>query len=598
MSIHIQVFFKSFQQHHFYSKFWLHLCKLKAMLFLLRTIWLWGAFSTQSHEVNYQADMTLPIGIPIILAGNFGELRPNHFHTGIDIKTNGKEGFKLYAIADGYVARIKTSSGGYGKVLYVNHPEYGITSVYAHCQNFSGQIAEYTLEAQVAAEFYEVDIEVPAYALPVKRGEVIALSGNTGSSTAPHLHFEIRETSTENPMNPLLFKFIKIADTRAPNIQQLVVYALSAKGYRIPEMRMAINVKVKEGRYYILNDTLDVPAHFCSEHGGIGLGLSASDKYNGAENVCGIHHGVLTLNGDTVHQQIMNRLDFEVNRQINTHKDYEAYKQSRTKIDKYFRSIHNRLPIYDPTRGKGILGVQPDHVYDMLFSISDIARNNSVLEFVLRTLQGDIRAENTPFDIYHKDYLYPDSAYVFSGETYSIYMLDNSIYEPVKRVLSYKNDKLIFGDDSTPLHSALQISLKIPERYKNYQKQLILYQSEGKNFFNGQAKLDWFTASARTFGTFSLDIDTIAPKLLPKFKVLSTPQAIKRLAWTINDDKSGLAYYALFINGTYHLLEYEHKRKEVFADISKLPSGKHEVKIVARDAVGNEQAQTFEIQIK
>ncbi len=134
------------------------------MLFLLRTIWLWGAFSTQNPELNYQADLVLPVGIPIVLAGNFGELRPNHFHTGIDIKTNGKEGFKLYAIADGYVVRIKTSSGGYGKVLYVNHPEHGITSVYAHCQNFSGKIAEYTLEAQVAAEFYEVDIDVPAYA--------------------------------------------------------------------------------------------------------------------------------------------------------------------------------------------------------------------------------------------------------------------------------------------------------------------------------------------------------------------------------------------------------------------------------------------------
>lgn len=568
------------------------------MVLLLRTIWLWSALNTQQTTINYQSDLALPMDIPIILAGNFGELRPNHFHTGIDIKTNGKEGYKLYSIADGYVARVKTSSSGYGKVLYINNPDLGITSVYAHCQSFSGSIAEYALAAQNAAEFYEIDIQVPAHALPVQRGEVIALSGNTGSSTAPHLHFEIRETVSENPLNPLLFSFLNIADTRAPHIQQLVVYALSAKGYRIPDLSLQINVNAKNGRYQIANDTLDVPAHFCSEHGGIGLGLSVSDKYNGAENVCGIHHGVLTLNGDTVHQQLMNRMDFEVNRQINTHKDYEAYKKSRTKIEKYFRTAHNRLPIYDQNRGKGIIGVQPDHVYEMLFSISDIARNNSTLAFVLRTLTGEIRQENTPFDVYHQDFLYPDSAYVLSSNDYKIWMSENSIYEPVKKSLSFKNEKLSFGNQLVPLHLALQIHLKIPERFKLFEKHLVMYHAEGKDYYNGQTENAWFTASARTFGTFSLDIDTLAPTLKPKFKILSTPQAIKRLAWTVGDDKSGLAYYALFINGRYHLLEYEHKRKEVFADISGLPSGKHQAKIVASDGVGNEREIIYIINLK
>jgi hypothetical protein len=279
-------------------------------------------------------------------------------------------------------------------VLYVNHPDLGITSVYAHCQNFEGKIAEYAMMAQNEIEFYEIDLQIPPDALPVKKREIIALSGNTGSSTAPHLHFEIRETSSENPLNPLLFQFLQITDSRAPILQQLVVYALSAKGYRIPQKRIQIPIEIKEGRYFINNDTLDIPADFCSEHGGIGLALAAHDKYDASENMCGIYHGVLTLNSDTMHQQIMNRLDFETTRQINTHKDYEAYRKSREKIDKYFRTIHNRIPIYEQQRGKGIIGVQPDHLYNIGFSISDIAGNNSVFAFVLRTLIGEMRAVN------------------------------------------------------------------------------------------------------------------------------------------------------------------------------------------------------------
>jgi len=568
------------------------------MILLLRTIWLWGALNTQQTTINYQADLALPINIPIILAGNFGELRPNHFHSGIDIKTNGKEGYKLYSIADGYVARIRVGTTGYGKVLYVNHPELGITSVYAHCQDFIGKIADYTTLAQNEAAFFEIDMQIPPNALPVKKGETIALSGNTGSSTAPHLHFEIRETSTENPLNPLLFSFLKIADNRAPHIQQLVVYALSAKGYRIPEHRIQIPVKLKDGRYSIPNDTLDIPAHFCSEHGGIGLALAAHDKYNGAENLCGIYKGVLTVNSDTVHQQLMNRLDFETTRQINTHKDYEAYKKSREKIDKYFRTIHNKLPIYDHSLGKGIIGVQPDHLYDIRFSISDIVGNNSVLSFVIRTLSGELRAENTAFDIYHKDFLYPDSTYVLAQNNYKILIPANSIYEPVKKILKFNAGKLTFGNSNDPLHYALQISLKIPEKFKKFEKQIVLYHSESKNYFTGTSEQNWFTASAKTFGTFSLDIDSIAPKLTPKFKVLTTPQNIKRLAWTISDDKSGLVYYALHIDGKYHVLEYEHKRNELFANIELVSAGNHEFRILVRDGVGNEREVQFELNLR
>jgi len=568
------------------------------MIFLLRSIWIFSTAFAVNKPVNYKAEYNSPVDIPIILAGNFGELRPNHFHTGIDIKTNGKEGYNLCSIADGYVSRIKTSSNGYGKVLYVNHPEFGITSVYAHCQNFRGKIADYTVQAQFEAQFYEIDIEIPANALLVKRGEIIGLSGNSGSSTAPHLHFEIRETTTENPLNPLLFNFLQINDSRAPHLEQLVVYALSANGYRIPEKRITVPIKNDKGRYHIANDTIDIPAHFCSEHGGIGLGLSAHDKYNASENVCGIYKGILMLNQDTVHTQIMNRMDFEASRQINTHKDYEAYKKSRVKIDKYFRTTHNTLPIYEENIGNGILGLQPDHHYALTFSIADFVGNSSILAFIIRALPGVIREETTPYDQYHIDYLYPDSAYVFTSKKYAIKLGKNSFYEPVKRIVQEANGKLTFGNSADPVHSPFIIGLPIPELIKTHKNKIILYLKEGNKAFIGIEENNWYYAEVRNFGGFSLDIDTIAPELKAKFKKTTNPQSLKKLSWSIMDNMSGIKYYALFINGVYQLLEYEHKRNEVFASIVELEPGKHQIKIVARDKVGNERIIEDEIWVQ
>ncbi len=547
--------------------------------------------------VDYNAPLRSPLDIELLISGNFGELRPNHFHTGIDFKTNGKEGYKLYAIADGYISRIKTGTTGYGKVLYIDHPQYGITSVYAHCQSFTGAIAEYTLLAQMKQEFYEMDLQIPRMALTVKKGDLIALSGSTGNSFAPHLHFEIRETSSEDPLNPLLFQAYKIEDSRAPHIQQVVIYALSKYGYRIPDLRLTAPVKFDKGSFSIANDTLKIPAHFCSEHGGVGLALEAHDKHNASENLCGVYSSILLMNSDTLFYKAFNRLNFDLNRQINTHKDYESYQKNKAKIEKYFRTIHNELPIYATQFGKGILGLQPDHNYQLEFLLSDVLKNTSRLKFIVQTLQGELRKEDTPFDKFDKSYLYPDSVYFFQEKQYKIKIGNKTLFEPIKKKLSFNNGKLVFGEHPTATNESLEIQFALSPIHLKYADKVVMLHEESKSFNTGKVDGDWFVSKSKNLGSFRLDIDTLAPQITRKFKVLTTPQHISKLSWTIKDDKSGLSHYALYINDLYHVLEYEHKNNEIFANV-QLSSGTHQIKMIVKDAVGNIKEDQFELMIK
>lgn len=544
-------------------------------------------------QIRYDADLHAPVDIPILLAANFGELRKNHFHTGLDIKTNGQEGYKLYSIADGYVSRVQVSPYGYGKVVYITHPELGITSVYAHCQKFSGNVADYVLAHQQKAAFYEVELFPKPEELPVKRGQVIALSGNTGGSTAPHLHFELRETESERPINPILFPIFNVADSRPPEIRGIKVYAVSKFGYRIPGKEKVITVTPSGGKYVVSGNKVTVPAHFCSEHGGVGLAFRVIDRYDGAHNICGIYEGHLEVGSDTTYRQRMAILDFTYNRQINTHKDYEDFKFKGVGYEKYFRTPHNLLPIY-PNTGNGILGFSPNNVYPIRYSAFDFAGNLSALAFELSILDGALRNEDTPFDQYDASYMYPDSVYHFSGEEYQILFRDFLLYEPIPKRVTYQSGKLTFGDSKIPLDGFFTLSMKLPAHVDKAEKAVIVVNQDSRKSLGGSVKDGWIRTQSRDMGSFEVVMDTTAPTIRPTNFVYGGSIAGKSvLTFAIADDLSGLVYYALFINGEYVVLEFEPKRSQHFASVKGLGPGTHACKIVARDKVGNELIKEF-----
>jgi len=556
--------------------------------------------SNSNAQERYDADLTSPLGIPIVLAANFGELRPNHFHTGIDIKTNGKEGFKVYSVADGYVSRIHISPYGYGKAIYVNHPQLGITTVYAHCSGFANVIDSTLLAYQRAEKSNQVDYYLSPEDLPVIQGENIAFSGNTGGSTAPHLHFEIRDMWNEHPYNPLLFHFLdSIADNRYPEINGVKIYALSKLGYPIPNQYSYLKLIQSKGEYRIHNDTCSIPASYCSENGGIGFSVDAIDRLNDANNPCGIYESNLLLNKDTVFRQNMSELDFSTNRQINTHIDYQESITRGRKYQKQFKTPHNQLAIY-PLASNGVLPVNPNQSYQIEYNCKDTRNNTTKLAFELKVLNGDRREENTPYDIYSLNYLYPDSTYEFKDENRQINFPAYTIYEPCPKMVMFTPNTVVFGESTTPINNEFVLKWKLSS-VPNYSSQTVIAVKDDRGrskALNTTLENDYLIATPKQLGTFYVTKDTIQPTV--KAYNFSAKTQFKKgivLKWKISDDFSGIKDYNLYIDGVWQVLDYEYKRSEIFTTLPALSIGNHELKLVVSDEVGNTNESVFTIQI-
>ena len=349
-------------------------------------------------------DLLPPMKIPLILAGNFGEMRSNHFHTGLDIKTKGVEGQNLYSIEEGTVSRVRVSPWGYGLAVYIDHPN-GLTSLYAHMQSFSPTIDSLVYSIQKEKETYVVDENVVERGLKVKRGEFIGLSGNSGSSMAAHLHFELRETETEHALNPLKFACYKrkIKDSTKPTLKGIKVYAINEKGYMIPGQSKYYYCKYINGKYVVNNgEPIDVAA-IVTENSYLGFAFHVVDKLDAAHNICGVHHTQLSKGEEVFHEQKTDYINFDFNRYLNSHQDYYEFKQNKRNIHKNFKTPINELPIYPKADGlfdwKNCGG-------NYNFKAFDIHGNLSTISFTIKNT--GTKASKNPFDR-PQDYFFPDS---------------------------------------------------------------------------------------------------------------------------------------------------------------------------------------------
>ncbi len=504
-------------------------------------------------------DFVPPVKIPLILNGSFGELRSNHFHGGIDIRTNGTTGIPVYSIADGYVSRVSVSSSGYGNALYITHPS-GYTSVYAHLDKFSKEIAEWVKNQQYSEEEFEVNLFPGWGRLSVNKGEEIARSGNSGSSGGPHLHFEIRETDSEHPTNPLFYGF-KINDKSKPVVSNLYVYPLSDKSH--------VQKSFKKQRFELVffNGAYRPKGQATiSGWNKLGFGIDAVDYLDGNWSKCGIYKMELFVDSLLINSFEMDELDFGKMRYLNSHIDYEEFIRSGKKIHKTFIDQGNKLGIYKKTKNRGIFDFDDGKKHDVLIVISDVAGNST--KIIFNVLSTEEIAE--PKEEYTKLFEY-DSDNSFENEEVQLDIPEGALFSDLK--FNYKKLSAIAKSYSaihrlqnryTPLYRSVDIKIKpvsLPERLQD--KALLAIVDVTKGSFSsvgGEYSFGWVKASTKTFGDFCVVVDTVAPSITPlSIKDKKTLMEPGQIRFKIKDNLSGIKKYAGFIDDKWVLFEYDEK---------------------------------------
>jgi hypothetical protein len=547
------------------------------LLFFLTTLF---GFSQDKYPEDYFRN---PLDIAPIIAGTFGELRSNHFHSGIDIKTQGKQGLKIYATADGYVSRIKVAQYGFGKAIYINHPN-GFTTVYAHLSRYSDKIQKYVKSIQYKKEDYQTgSLFIKKNKFPVKKGEIIAFSGDSGSSGAPHLHYEIRNTKTEEILNPLLFG-LKPDDTTAPSIQSLKVYPLNNSS-RINLQNKSFILPLKsslKGKYI---------ADRISAFGMIGFGINVFDKLDKALNKNGVYSLEMLVNGKRFYYHNVETFSFPESKFINLHIDYEHYKKYKRKYQKTYKETANKLSTYKNLVNDGIIDIKNGLNYTVEIIAKDYNGNTSSLKIpIIGKASNSLftqKIDTTAFKIVAKDFQ------KFKNKNVTVAFPKNTFYEDFYLDFKVDNGVAQIHTPTIPLDKSFTLTFNVSKYSEADKEQLYIANMENPkypSFQNTRKKDSTFYTTTKTLGKYSLVADKLAPEIkLLYFKDQQWISELNTIKVKISDNGSGIKNYRATIDGKWILMEYNHKNKILTYNFSdkKLVGSKHIFKIVVSDNVGN-----------
>lgn len=549
------------------------------------------------QESPGKPDFQAPLNIGLFLSGNFGEVRSNHFHSGLDFKTEGKIGQPVMATAEGFVSRIKVEPGGYGKAIYIKHPN-GYTSVYGHLNEFEKRLSEYVIEQQYQRESFSVDLFPPAGKFAYRQGEVIGFSGNSGSSMGPHLHFEIRDSQTENPINPLVFPF-KVRDDISPVIYEIRIYSQDGrKELKNPDKYTASGY----GGNYNLAARQPILVH-----GSFGVGIETLDFLNGSPNKCGVFSIKLFIDGDLYFHSLIDEFSFAESRYINSFVDYRDYREKRNSLYKTFIEPNNHLSIYQFAKNKGIINFQDDEVHQILLEVEDVAGNMSSLVFTARRDTSLAFTQPEQLPLYNAFFHYAEQN-TFEEENIKIEIPAKALYNNV--YFTYETAPARAGtfsqihkvhDPAIPLHNSYSLRIRpdsLPDRLKQY---ALIAQITGKwmSPLGGSWDGEYLRASTRSFGNFAIAVDTTAPVIRPRnFRTGRDLLTASQIQFTISDDFSGISKFRGEMDGEWILFEWDPKNSLLFHDLKHRPLKQdqaHMLKLQVFDARGNSQEYILEI---
>lgn len=523
-----------------------------------------------------------PFDFPLLLSANFGELRPNHFHNGLDIKTGGVTGKPVHSVAEGYVSRVMVLHGGYGQALFITHPN-GFTSVYGHVMSFSPKIQRHVRDYQYGHETFVCDIRFGPEELPVKKGEVVALSGNEGASAGPHLHLELRRNDNGDYVDPMPYFRKYLKDDRPPVASLVGIYPVKGRGVVDGSSRRKLvgagNLKQRFTAW-----------------GEIYTGIAAKDYMSGTSNFYGVHSVTLYVDSVQVFRSVTDEVSANENRMINSFIDYGEYAENRRLVMRSYKAPGNSLRLLETDARRGVVAIDEERDYHFCYVLEDNFGNKRSYRFTVSGKPQDIPA----YEPRCKQALHWNQANVVQEPGMNLIVPKSMVYEDTEldtRVVS-DSGKISFDyvldAGPVPLHGfcPLEIGVRrlpVADTTKYYIEQRVgkWKSSVGGTYANG-----WVKANIRTSGTFSVQIDTVAPRITPLGK--GAWRTSRNIRFRVSDGQTGIDSYKVYVDGKFVLFGLK-KGVLVIQDPERIKKGvPHRLEVIVKDGCGNEARETYE----
>lgn len=535
-------------------------------------------------QLKYPTDaFRPPVDIPVVLAGTFGELRSNHFHSGVDIKTQQREGLPIYAIGDGYISRIKIQHYGFGKALYITHTN-GYISVYAHLQKFAPEIEEYVKKQQYNKESYEIQLYPDASTFSLKKGDIIAYSGNTGGSSGPHLHFEIRNSS-DVPVNPLLFGLdAEVKDSQPPLIQSLFAYSINDNS-QVNQCSDIIQINYKQQN----DGTFLADKVYAS--GLIGFGVNSYDRQDLAYNKNGVYKVEMLVNGMPHFSYNFEKFSFGESRYINSLIDYKYYQQKNERIQQCFVRPGNRLSVYEGVIDNGIIKIEEGLHYNLEIRIKDFHENETVIKIPVEGKTQEVLTKKEV--LVTNDYLIAEKDNAYKIGKASAFFPANTFYDNFYIDLKDEGESVIIHNDEMPVHKNYTLSFDVSNYSPEEKKQLFIANVSDRGRFSYESTVkrgNTFSTRTKSLGRFTIAKDSLPPSIKPlNFYDGQWVSNYRYLKVKVDDDLTGLDEYRATINGKWILMEYEYKDRSLTFDFNdvEFEGTKHDLEVIVTDKVGN-----------
>jgi hypothetical protein len=554
------------------------------------------ATSTIGSQPSVEKNLASPMREAPSLSASFAELRADHFHTGLDYRTGGVQGKDVLAVDDGYVYRISVSPTGFGKALYVRHPS-GLSSVYAHLRSFRPDIEEYVMENQYSQKSFSISLFPQRNQFRVTRGEVIAASGNSGGSSGPHLHFELRDSATEDPVNPLSYDRLGITDRMRPVIDKVILYPLSHRSaVNSKRTNLIIRTVPSDGSYGVSSASVPVL------YGETGIGIKCWDTFDNSTNRCGVYSIELLADGLKVFSFTADRFSYSETRYINAHIDYAA----RINSNEYIHRLHiqpgDRLSMYDGHVGRGVLSFNDDAEHDIKIIVTDTHGNKSWVTFRVKALS---RPPLPPASPVCSKVIPWGRAADFTADGIRIHFPAGALYDTLwfshrTRKSGYLSPIHTVHDENVALHDRIRLSVRPDTLLTGMEEKLCLAQINNKgtaSYAGGSYRYGFVSGEVNRLGDYAVTVDTVAPEARFSFARGANLTGRSQFTATILDEFSGIRSYEMLVDGEWMLAEYDAKNNLLICRPGKSKMNEntsHTVELRVTDNRGNSRIVTSE----